>query len=71
MDEILNSISVDRTTISVAPLGDDSDDRKHWANACVEDRWAAMEFLRVLNYGFDPATERLQRVFTVIDLKSK
>jgi len=68
MDEILNSISIDRSAISVAALGDDTDDRTYWANATIEERWAAMEYLRVMNYGYDPATARVQRVLTVLEL---
>ncbi len=68
MDEILNSIQIDKNAFSVASLVDHSDDREHWANASVQERWAAMEYLRVINYGYDPATERLQRVLTIVEL---
>lgn len=68
MKEIINSVRMDKTVLSVASLADESDDRSYWAEKSPEERWAAMEYLRVINYGYDPSTERLQRVLTVVDL---
>ena len=68
MDEILNSFKLDKSSLSVTSLAGESNDRSYWANRSAEDRWAAMEYLRVINYGYDPATERLQRVLTVVEL---
>ena len=68
MNEIINSVRMDKTALRVASLSDESDDRSYWSGTSPEVRWAVMEYLRVVNYGYDSTTERLQRVFTVVDL---
>ena len=74
MNEIINSVRMDKTALRVASLSDESDesdDRSYWSGTSPEVRWAVMEYLRVVNYGYDSTTERLQRVFTVVDLGQK
>jgi hypothetical protein len=67
MREILDSISIDRSKLTVAPLGTESNDA-YWASKTPQERIEAMEWLRIMNYGYDPTTERLQRVLTVFEL---
>jgi hypothetical protein len=68
MHESLQDARVDRSAISVVPLGDDSEDRAYWHSKTPEERLAAMELMRAINYGYDPATERLQRLLEVHEL---
>jgi hypothetical protein len=56
--------SLDRSAFSVTTLSDQSDDRAYWQSQSPEQRLAAVEQLRQLNYDYDPA-ERLQRVLEV------
>jgi hypothetical protein len=59
-----DSSSLDRSAFSVTTLSDQSDDRAYWQSQSPEQRLAAVEQLRQLNYDYDPA-ERLQRVLEV------
>ncbi|MBM3474958.1 MAG: hypothetical protein FJX75_16985 [Armatimonadetes bacterium] len=58
---------VDRTHVSVVKLTDsDSDpDTAYWHSRTPHERLRALEFLRQVAYGYDPATARLQRVLAV------
>ena len=56
--------SLDRSAFSVTTLSDQSDDRAYWQSQSPEQRLAAVEQLRQLNYDYDPS-ERLQRVLEV------
>jgi hypothetical protein len=65
MSDLVNSYKMDKTAFSVAALGDDSGDREFWLSKTPEERLAAMEFMRVVNYGYDPVTARMERVIEV------
>ena len=56
---------LDKTAFSVVGLYDEPDDKEFWLSKTPLERWQMMEFLRQMNYGYDPDTTRLQRVFTV------
>jgi hypothetical protein len=45
-----------------------SNDRQYWLSKTPEKRFEALEVLRQIAYGYDPAIERLQRVFEVVEL---
>jgi hypothetical protein len=68
MSELVQSARMDRTTLTVASLTDESDDRDFWLSKTPDERLAAMELLRAINYGYDPASARLQRVLSVAQL---
>ncbi|OHB85161.1 MAG: hypothetical protein A2V98_25590 [Planctomycetes bacterium RBG_16_64_12] len=59
---------MDKTAFSVASLADESDERAFWAAKTPQERLAALEFLRVVSYGYDPLAARLQRLLTVAQL---
>lgn len=67
----LDSLKVDKTVLSVAPLTDRSDDKRYWHAQSPEARLQAAETLRQLNYGHSQSTARLQRVFEVTQLHLK
>jgi hypothetical protein len=47
---------------------DDDDEHRYWRSVSPEERLAAVELLRRINYGEDAATARLQRVFEWAEL---
>jgi hypothetical protein len=58
---------LDRTAFSVISLDDDPGDKAYWLSKTPDERMAALEFMRQVAYGYDPATARLQRVFEVVE----
>jgi hypothetical protein len=58
---------LDRTAFSVISLDDDPGDKEYWLSKTPDERMAALEFMRQVAYGYDPATARLQRVFEVVE----
>jgi hypothetical protein len=59
---------MDKTVLSVVSLSDESDERAFWSSKTPHERLAAMELMRAINYGYDPVSDRLQRVLTVVEL---
>jgi hypothetical protein len=59
---------LDRRHVSVGSLRDESDEREFWRKRTPQERLAALEFLRQVIYGYDPASSRLQRVLEVAPL---
>lgn len=59
---------VDRTAYRVDSLSAESDEKEYWKSRTPLERLAALELMRQINYGYDPATARLQRVFEVAKL---
>jgi hypothetical protein len=59
---------LDRSVLETAKLTSRSNDRQYWLSKTPDERFEALEVLRQIAYGYDPATERLQRVFEVVKL---
>jgi hypothetical protein len=59
---------LDRGVLETAELTSKSNDRQYWLSKTPDERFEALEILRQIAYGYDPATERLQRVFEVVKL---
>jgi hypothetical protein len=68
MSELVQSARMDKTTLTVTLLGDESGERAFWLSKTPQERLAAMELLRAINYGYDAASARLQRVLSVARL---
>lgn len=66
MDELART-KLDRTHFSVAKLGD-SDQKAYWLSKSPAERLEAVELMRQMIYGYDPARDRLQRILTVVRL---
>lgn len=49
----------------------DNGDRRYWLSKTPAERFEALELLRQIAYGYDPATERLQRVLEVVELERR
>jgi hypothetical protein len=68
----LDSIRLDKTAISVISLHDaDADDKAHWQAQSPHARLEALELMRQVMYGYDPITDRIERVFEVIERPSR
>ncbi|HEY4755408.1 MAG TPA: hypothetical protein VIH28_05050 [Ignavibacteriaceae bacterium] len=68
MDEEL--FKIDRKAISFSTLANDENDLSYWLSKTAVKRLQAVELLRILMFGYDPATERLQRVFETAEFKT-
>lgn len=62
----INNIKLDKTAFSVVNLDDDSD-KTFWLECTPEKRLEAIELMRQVNYGYDPTTARLQRIFEIAE----
>ncbi|HEY1182592.1 MAG TPA: hypothetical protein VGE89_00310 [Bryobacteraceae bacterium] len=60
---------LDRSVFEVVPLDEDRSDREYWLMKSPAERMEALELMRQIVYGYDPATTRLQRVLEVAELK--
>jgi hypothetical protein len=58
---------MDKTAFSVATLTDESDEQAYWRNQSPVARLYALELMRQVMYGYDPATARLQRVLAIAE----
>lgn len=59
---------LDRSSLTVASLHEDPGDKQYWLSKTPRERLEAMELMRQILYGYDPAAARLQRIFTVAEL---
>ncbi len=60
---------LDRTAFSVVSFFDESVDKAYWLSKTPAERLEAIELMRQIIYGYDPATTRIQIVFDVIQRK--
>ena len=61
-------LKVDRTSFVVTSLHE-SDEKEYWLSKTPEERLQALELMRQIVYGYDPATARLQRVLEIAQLE--
>lgn len=66
----LDTFRIDRSKLSVTSLFDKSDDRAYWLSKTPQERLAALELMRQINYGYDPTTARLERVLEIVEFPS-
>ena len=67
MDEN-NFPRLDKTVFSIVSLEDaDNDEVEFWLSKTPYERLDALETLRQIFYGYDPATTRLQRIFEIAE----
>lgn len=60
---------LDRSVFQLASLDDPDDAAQYWRQRTPQERLAGLETLRQIMYGYDPATERLQRVLELAELE--
>lgn len=64
----LQAIRMDKTAFSVVSLSDaDAADKAYWASQTPTARLQALELMRQVAYGYDPAVIRLERVLEVVE----
>jgi hypothetical protein len=68
MSSIVDTAKLDKAYVRVTALGEAATDCQYWATKSLDERLAAMEYLRGLNYGQAAASARLQRVLTIAEL---
>jgi hypothetical protein len=61
---------LDRGAFSVRFLYAENDDKAYWAQKMPEERLEALEQMRQILYGYDPASTRIQRILTVVQRSS-
>jgi len=61
---------MDRSRFSVNSIFDETNERQYWLSKTPQERLEAIELMRQINYGYDPYTARLRRVFEVVHLTS-
>ena len=59
---------MDKKTLKISSIHE-ADDDNYWEKKAYVERIEALEKLRRIIFGYDPSTERLQRTFTVTQLK--
>ena len=58
---------LDKTAFSVTTFAEaEEEDRAYWFSLSPQERLAALEVMRQLNYGYDPASDRIQRSVEVV-----
>ena len=61
-------LALDRTAFSVTSLqGQEAEEKQYWRDKTPHERLQAVEAIRQIVYGYDPASTRLQRVFEVTE----
>jgi len=56
--------------ISVDTIDDETDDLDYWLARTPDERLAAMELMRQINYDYDPIADRVSRVLEVVEIAS-
>lgn len=67
METTIKTVKIDKTTITVSSLFDESDEKAYWHSRTPEERLQALELMRQSAYGYDPTTARLQRVLEIVE----
>ncbi len=58
---------IDRSVISIGTLLEESDEKAYWRERSIAERLDAIELYRIIAYGLDACTARLQRVLEVAE----
>lgn len=61
----VDTARMDKSVFEIKPMSEQGDDRAYWAAKTPLERLAALEFMRQVMYGYDPSTERIQRILTI------
>ena len=65
----VDTARLDRSAYQIASFDDETSDREYWRARSPNERMEALELLRQMIYGYDPATTRLQRVLEIGELE--
>ena len=64
------SFRLDKFTFSIGSRHDEPHELVYWLSKTPNERLAAMELMRQINYDYDPITDRVSRVLEVIEQAS-
>ena len=66
----IDTFRVNKGTLSVLSSFEEADeaDKAYWHSKTPQERLEALELMRQINYGYNPTTERLQRVLEIAEL---
>jgi hypothetical protein len=65
-----SSFKFDKTVFSIGTHAElKAAEKAFWLSKTPQERLAATELMRQINYGYDPLTDRVQRVLAVIELE--
>ena len=63
----LDAYRLDKTALSVVPLDQaDAADKAYWRTQSPQARLEALELMRQVMYGYDPISDRVERVLEVV-----
>ena len=65
----MDSVRLDRSAFSVGSLSDEPDEKAYWQSKTPLERLEALELMRQIIYGYNPATTRLQRILEIAELE--
>jgi len=65
----VNVVETARIDRSAASIDECENEQRYWRAKSPKERMQALELMRQIIYGYDPATTRLQRVFEVVELQ--
>lgn len=69
---LLKTVRVDRQVIRIMTFDEaEKEDREYWWSRTPEERLAALEQARQINYGRAVASKRLRRFFEVVEFKPR
>jgi hypothetical protein len=66
----IGTFKMDKGVLSIISLSEESDEKEYWHSKTPYERLEAVELMRQINYGYDLATSRVQRVLEVTQLTS-
>jgi hypothetical protein len=67
-----STFKFDKTVLSIGTHAElKAADRAFWLDKTPLERLEALELMRQLNYGYDPLTDRVQRVFRILELERR
>jgi hypothetical protein len=67
--DAVDTVRLDRSAFAIGTLDEEGDDRRYWQARSPQERMEALELMRQIIYGYDPATTRLQRIFAIAELE--
>ena len=62
----IQSLKLNKNIFSVVTDFSEANDKEYWFSLSPLERLEAIELMRQIIYGYDPSSDRLQRVFAVV-----
>jgi hypothetical protein len=63
----IQSLKMNKNILSIVTDFSEADDKDYWFSLSPVERLEAIELMRQIIYGYDPSSDRLQRVFTIAE----